>query len=107
MKNYGEIDNLLYELGKQKGQFLLSMESLLDDPVKTIESFNLQFKLERPFRSIRVSHPERLFDLFWLHLSPTGVFDYILHALVRTEFCGVVPSARLVGCVSNAGSNSK
>lgn len=44
------LENVSYELGKQKSQFLLSMESPVDDPVKTIESFNRQFQLREPER---------------------------------------------------------
>ena len=36
---------------KQKHQFKLSMESPVDDPLKTIESFNRQFQLKEPERS--------------------------------------------------------
>ncbi len=41
------LDNVSYELGKQKHQFKLSLESPVDDPVKTIESFNRQFQLAK------------------------------------------------------------
>jgi hypothetical protein len=37
-------------LGKQKHQFKLSMESHVDDPLKTIESFNRQFQLKESER---------------------------------------------------------
>ena len=36
---------------KQKHQFKLSMESPVDDPLKTIESFNRQFQRKEPERS--------------------------------------------------------
>jgi hypothetical protein len=44
------LENVSYELGKQKHQFKLSMESSVDDPLKTIESFNRQFQLKEPER---------------------------------------------------------
>ena len=44
------LENVSYELGKQRDQFLLSMESPVDDPLKTIESFNRQFQLKEPER---------------------------------------------------------
>ena len=37
-----------YELGAQKHKIGLSMESHVDDPLKTIESFNRQFNLNQP-----------------------------------------------------------
>ena len=37
-------------LGKQKNQFKLSMESHVDDPLKSIESFNRQFQLKESER---------------------------------------------------------
>jgi len=39
------LDNVSYELGKQKSQFLLSMESPVDNPQSTINNFNRQFQL--------------------------------------------------------------
>ncbi|MFC1816584.1 DUF932 domain-containing protein [Thermodesulfobacteriota bacterium] len=41
------LDNVSYELGKQKSQFLLSMESPVDNPQGTINSFNRQFQLDK------------------------------------------------------------
>jgi len=41
------LENVSYELGKQKGQFLLSMESPVDNPEATIKSFNRQFQLNQ------------------------------------------------------------
>jgi len=45
------LENVSDELGKQKHQFEISIESQVDDPVKTIESFNRQFQLKEPERS--------------------------------------------------------
>ena len=41
------LDNVSYELGKQKDQFKLSMESPVDNPEATIKSFNRQFQLDK------------------------------------------------------------
>jgi hypothetical protein len=42
------MDKVSYELGAQKHKIGLSMESKVDDPLKTIESFNRQFNLNQP-----------------------------------------------------------
>ena len=42
------MDKVSYELGAQKHKIGLSMESPVDDPLKTIESFNRQFQLNQP-----------------------------------------------------------
>ena len=39
------IDNVSLELGKQRDQFRLSIESKVDNPLATIESFNRQFQV--------------------------------------------------------------
>jgi hypothetical protein len=39
------MDKVSYELGAQKHKIGLSMESPVDEPLKTIESFNRQFNL--------------------------------------------------------------
>ncbi len=39
------LENVSHELGKQKDQFRLSLESKVDDPESTIASFNRQFEL--------------------------------------------------------------
>jgi len=41
------MDKVSYELGAQKQKIGLSMESPVDDPLKTIESFNRQFNLNQ------------------------------------------------------------
>ena len=41
------MDKVSYELGSQKQRIGLSMESPVDDPLKTIESFNRQFNLNQ------------------------------------------------------------
>jgi uncharacterized protein DUF932 len=41
------LENVSYELGKQKHQFKLSMESQVDDPLSTINNFNRQFQLAK------------------------------------------------------------
>jgi len=42
------MDKVSYELGAQKHKIGLSMESPVDEPLKTIESFNRQFNLNQP-----------------------------------------------------------
>lgn len=42
------MDKVSYELGMQKHKLGLSMESPVEDPLKTIESFNRQFNLNQP-----------------------------------------------------------
>ena len=42
------MDKVSYELAAQKHKIGLSMESKVDDPAKTIESFNRQFNLNQP-----------------------------------------------------------
>lgn len=41
------MDKVSYELGAQKHKIGLSMESKVDDPLKTIENFNRQFNLNQ------------------------------------------------------------
>ena len=41
------LDNISYELGKQKDQFKLSLESQVDDSLSTINNFNRQFQLDK------------------------------------------------------------
>jgi len=41
------LENVSYELGKQKHQFKLSMESKVDNPLSTINNFNRQFQLAK------------------------------------------------------------
>jgi hypothetical protein len=42
------IDKVSYELASQKHKIGLSMESKVDEPLKTIENFNRQFNLNQP-----------------------------------------------------------
>jgi hypothetical protein len=42
------MDKVAYELGAQKHKIVLSMESPVDNPISTIESFNRQFNLNQP-----------------------------------------------------------
>jgi hypothetical protein len=39
------LDNVSLELGKQKDQFRISMQTPVENPLMTIESFNKQFQL--------------------------------------------------------------
>ncbi len=60
------LENVSYELGKQRGQFLLSVESPVDDPLKTIESFNRQFQLREPERSaVEWAWPQEMGDIMF------------------------------------------
>ena len=51
------LEDVSYELEKQEYQFKLSMESPVDDPLKTIESFNRQFQLKEPESKAKVERP--------------------------------------------------
>jgi hypothetical protein len=42
------MDKVSYESGVQRHKIGLSMELHVDDPLKTIESFNRQFNLNQP-----------------------------------------------------------
>jgi hypothetical protein len=42
------MEKVSYELGAQKHKIGISMESKVEDPLKTIESFNRQFNLNQP-----------------------------------------------------------
>jgi hypothetical protein len=42
------MEKVSYELGAQKNQIGLSMESPVDNPLQTIENFNRQFNLNQP-----------------------------------------------------------
>jgi hypothetical protein len=57
------MDKVSYELGKQKNQIGLSMESKVDDPIKTIESFNRQFNLNQPQKeAVEWAWPQEMGD---------------------------------------------
>jgi hypothetical protein len=43
-------EKVSYELGNQRDRFRLSLESPVDDPLKTIDRFNKQFQLKEPER---------------------------------------------------------
>ena len=52
-----------YELGAQKHKIGLSMESPVDDPMKTIESFNRQFNLNQPQKeAVEWAWPQEMGD---------------------------------------------
>ena len=42
------MDKVSYELGAQKQRISLSMESSVENPMSTIDSFNRQFNLNQP-----------------------------------------------------------
>jgi hypothetical protein len=57
------MDKVSYELGAQKHKIGLSMESPVDDPLKTIESFNRQFNLNQLQKeAVRWAWPQEMGD---------------------------------------------
>ena len=57
------MDKVSYELGAQKHKIGLSMESPVDEPLKTIESFNRQFHLNQPQRdAVEWAWPQEMGD---------------------------------------------
>jgi hypothetical protein len=42
---YGNLEYVFMEFGQQKNQFRISMQTPVDNPLMTIESFNRQFQL--------------------------------------------------------------
>jgi hypothetical protein len=57
------MDKVSYELGAQKHKVGLSMESKVDDPLKTIESFNRQFNLNQPQKdAVEWAWPQEMGD---------------------------------------------
>jgi len=64
------MDKVSYGLGAQKHKIGLSMESPVDDPSKTIESFNRQFNLNQPQK-------EAVVDWAW----PQEMGDTMFHVV--------------------------
>jgi hypothetical protein len=57
------MDKVSLELGTQKQRISLSMESSVDDPLKTIESFNRQFNLNQPQKeAVEWAWPQEMGD---------------------------------------------
>jgi hypothetical protein len=57
------MDKVSYELGAQKHQIGLSMESQVDNPLQTIESFNRQFNLNQPQKdAVEWAWPQEMGD---------------------------------------------
>jgi len=57
------MDKVSYELGGQKHKIGLSMESQVDEPMKTIESFNRQFSLNQPQKdAVEWAWPQEMGD---------------------------------------------
>jgi hypothetical protein len=57
------MDKVSYELAAQKHKIGLSMESKVDDPLKTIESFNRQFQLNQPQKeAVEWAWPQEMGD---------------------------------------------
>ncbi len=65
------LENVSYEVGKQKQQFRLSAESPVDNPALTIGSFNKQFQLNAQEKDAveigwRHEYGGTMFNLLWL-----------------------------------------
>jgi hypothetical protein len=57
------MDKVSYELGAQKQKIGISMESPVDEPLKTIESFNRQFNLNQPQKeAVEWAWPQEMGD---------------------------------------------
>ena len=57
------MDKVSYELGAQKHKIGLSMESPVDNPMSTIESFNRQFNLNQPQKdAVEWAWPQEMGD---------------------------------------------
>jgi hypothetical protein len=60
------MDKVSYELGAQKHKVGLSMESKVDDPLKTIESFNRQFNLNQSQKdAVEWAWPQEMGDMMF------------------------------------------
>ena len=60
------MDKVSYELGAQKHKIGLSMEWPVDDPLKTIESFNRQFQLNQPQKeAVEWAWPQESGDMMY------------------------------------------
>jgi hypothetical protein len=57
------MDKVSYELGAQKHKIGLSMESKVEDPLKTIENFNRQFQMNQPQKdAVEWAWPQEMGD---------------------------------------------
>ena len=57
------MDKVSFELGAQKQRISLSMESSVDEPLKTIETFNRQFNLNQPQKdAVEWAWPQEMGD---------------------------------------------
>ncbi len=57
------MDKVSLELGAQKQRISLSMESSVDNPMSTIESFNRQFNLNQPQKeAVEWAWPQEMGD---------------------------------------------
>jgi len=75
------LENVSYEPGKQKHQFKLSMESPVDNPVKTIENFNRQFQLKEPERKAT--------EWAWPHEMGDTMFNIVNTYTIASQFSGL------------------
>ena len=75
------LENVSNELGRQKHQFKLSMESPVDNPVKTIENFNRQFQLKEPERKAT--------EWAWPHEMGDTMFNIVNTYTIASQFSGL------------------
>ena len=79
------LDNVSLELGKQRDQFRLSIESKVDNPLMTIESFNRQFQ---------VGEKEREAVEWGWNLEPGNTMFHVVNAYTRAaQFEGLSAEA--------------
>ena len=76
------MDKVSHELGKQKSQIGLSMESQVDNPVQTIESFNRQFQLNQPQR-------EAVVEWAWPQEAGDTMFNIVNTYTRASQFKGL------------------
>jgi len=76
------MDKVSYELGAQKHKIVLSMESKVDDPLKTIESFNRQFNLNQPQK-------EAVVDWAWPQAMGDNMFAVVNTYTRASQFKGL------------------
>jgi hypothetical protein len=75
------IEKVSYELGKQRNQLKLSLNSSVDDPLLTLESFNRQFQLDKKQREA--------VDWAWPQESGNTLFNVINTYTRASQFEGL------------------
>jgi len=79
------LDNVSLELGKQRDQFRLSVESKVDNPLATIENFNRQFQIGEKERE--------LVKLAWEQEMGTTMFSVVNAYTRAAQFEGLAAEA--------------